>query len=313
MQKMEHIRGASESWLNLVETLFALARCQVGGLLFFGEAGVGKRTLWDIYFSNMDAFDDYVLIDGDATGAFQTWREAFDHQIPFFIHHWNTWPEERIQLAFQLLARDPAWDRIPWGASLLENNPEQARAWLKRNRHRFLRCYLMHVPPLRERTEDITVIAQALLLDTAEHYNKPARGWTPEAMDLLRRHPWWGNVRELTEVVKHAVLRHRNGLLIDEDTLRKAIRQARYLGASSDIYDRIRVFVHRMFQYLKEHPELSRNLKPWHYVLDEIRHHATLSILQLTHQNEDEAARILGINRRTLRRYARNRHSLSHL
>lgn len=311
MPIIKHLRGVSESWLNLVEVLLSLARCRSGGILLSGEHGVGKKSLWEMYIEVSDYKHPYVLISGHSRQAFQEWQTAFENRTPFFIEHWNTWPDESVKLILQRMSTSPEWEHIPWGGSLLENNPDQARNWIHRNRYRHTHLYYLHIPPLRERIEDISVIAQYLLITVAEQYGKSVHGWTPEAMDLLRRHPWWGNVRELSEVVKHAVARHKNGLLIDEHTTRKALRRVQNYGSSHDAGDRVRIFIHRMFQYLTEHPELCRNLKPWHYVLDEIRHHATISILQLTHQNVDEASRILGIHSRTLRRYSRNRHTLN--
>jgi two-component system response regulator HydG len=62
------------------------------------------------------------------------------------------------------------------------------------------------LPPLRERGEDIELLAQRFCERYARELGKPIAGFTPEALRLLNRHPWPGNVRELKNVVERAVV-----------------------------------------------------------------------------------------------------------
>ncbi|RMH16140.1 MAG: sigma-54-dependent Fis family transcriptional regulator [Acidobacteria bacterium] len=64
----------------------------------------------------------------------------------------------------------------------------------------------IHLPPLRDRREDLPPLAHAFLRRLARRYRKPLRGFAPEAMRALLRHAWPGNVRELGHVVERAVL-----------------------------------------------------------------------------------------------------------
>jgi DNA-binding NtrC family response regulator len=63
----------------------------------------------------------------------------------------------------------------------------------------------IQLPPLRERREDIPLLAEHFLRRTFAASGKEIRGFTPEAMAALLRHPWPGNVRELENVVERAV------------------------------------------------------------------------------------------------------------
>jgi len=63
----------------------------------------------------------------------------------------------------------------------------------------------IQLPPLRERREDIPLLAEHFLRRAAAASGKAIRGFTPEAMAALLRHPWPGNVRELENVVERAV------------------------------------------------------------------------------------------------------------
>jgi two-component system repressor protein LuxO len=72
-----------------------------------------------------------------------------------------------------------------------------------------LRIAPLHLPPLRERGEDIALIAQAKLREFASAEGGGFAGFSAEAVALLRRHQWPGNVRELINVIRHIVLAHR--------------------------------------------------------------------------------------------------------
>ncbi len=63
----------------------------------------------------------------------------------------------------------------------------------------------IHLPPLRERREDLPLLAEQFLRRAAASSGKAIQGFTPEAMAALLRHPWPGNVRELENVVERAV------------------------------------------------------------------------------------------------------------
>src|SRR5579863_1947034 len=64
----------------------------------------------------------------------------------------------------------------------------------------------IHLPPLRERHEDIPLLAAHFLGTHARRYRKPLQGFDPPAMQALLENPWQGNVRELNHVVERAVL-----------------------------------------------------------------------------------------------------------
>lgn len=64
----------------------------------------------------------------------------------------------------------------------------------------------IHLPPLRERGEDLPLMAMLFLKRAAAFYRKPVRGYTAEAMEAIRSYPWPGNVRELSNRVRRAVV-----------------------------------------------------------------------------------------------------------
>lgn len=69
-----------------------------------------------------------------------------------------------------------------------------------------LRVVEIHMPPLRDRTEDLPLLAQAFLKEFATENGKKINSFTPDAMEALLRHRWPGNVRELRTSIEHAVV-----------------------------------------------------------------------------------------------------------
>jgi DNA-binding NtrC family response regulator len=66
--------------------------------------------------------------------------------------------------------------------------------------------FVLRVPPLRERREDIPYLANRFLSVTNAELGKSIQGFSDDALELLGNHPWPGNVRELRHVVRQAAL-----------------------------------------------------------------------------------------------------------
>jgi DNA-binding NtrC family response regulator len=69
-----------------------------------------------------------------------------------------------------------------------------------------LNVFAMELPPLRERREDIPLLVQTFLSEFNRHNNKAIRGVDHEAMYVLERYPWPGNIRELRNVIERATI-----------------------------------------------------------------------------------------------------------
>jgi DNA-binding NtrC family response regulator len=64
----------------------------------------------------------------------------------------------------------------------------------------------IHLPPLRERREDIELLAQHFLRNYSQRYRKTISGFDSVATQVLHEHPWPGNVRELDHSIERGVL-----------------------------------------------------------------------------------------------------------
>jgi DNA-binding NtrC family response regulator len=85
----------------------------------------------------------------------------------------------------------------------------------------------MRIPPLRDRLEDIPVLAEHFLKIHRERYRRAIVGFTPEALEALRHHLWPGNVRELDHVIERAVLMSTGNVVTAFDLALEATPDAR--------------------------------------------------------------------------------------
>lgn len=96
-----------------------------------------------------------------------------------------------------------------------------------------LNGFCLTVPPLRERKEDIPLLAEAFLRRFALRERKPVMGFTPEAMDLLCCYHWPGNVREMENEIQRVVIHAENERLIASDLLSPSINILKTLVPSN--------------------------------------------------------------------------------
>ncbi|MDT7540910.1 MAG: hypothetical protein QOE33_814 [Acidobacteriota bacterium] len=69
-----------------------------------------------------------------------------------------------------------------------------------------LNVITIELPPLRQRKEDLPLLAASLIASLAHRHARPARSLSPAALEVLRAHHWQGNVRELRNVIERAVI-----------------------------------------------------------------------------------------------------------
>ena len=92
-------------------------------------------------------------------------------------------------------------------AATNKNLAEQVKAGMFREDLFFrLRVVELALPPLRDRREDIPMLAQAFVREFAKENDKPVKDFTAEAMETLLQYHWPGNVRELRTAMEHAVV-----------------------------------------------------------------------------------------------------------
>jgi DNA-binding NtrC family response regulator len=135
----------------------------------------------------------------------------------------------------------------------------------------------IHVPPLRERPEDITPLVDQVFVRISRRVGRAPLGISAEAMRWLRQHPWPGNARELINAVERAVALSEHDVLVIEDFETPGQR-----ASAGMIEDAL--------------------AQEWS--LEQLERLYIRRVLAHTQGNKAHAARILGLDRRTLYRKA---------
>jgi two-component system, NtrC family, response regulator HydG len=146
-----------------------------------------------------------------------------------------------------------------------------------------LNVFTLHLPPLRERMDDLSLLAQSFLEEYAQENAKPLVGFSEEALELMRRYHWPGNVRELRNAIQRAVILCRGEEIQARDLppgVRPTIRSesASSEGGGDDGSLRISLGT----------------------PLDEVEKAVILATLASCGQNKTRAAALLGISTKTL-------------
>jgi DNA-binding NtrC family response regulator len=143
----------------------------------------------------------------------------------------------------------------------------------------------IHMPPLRERREDIVLLANSFLSEFARENGRPEKPFTEAALTRLRSYSWPGNVRELRTAVEHAVVMS-NQEVLDIQHLPD------FLSGGGPSLDQ---------------PVPKNSLAPKEeFNLHALEQQAIQRALRRTEGNRTKAAELLGISRRTLQRKLRD-------
>ena len=135
------------------------------------------------------------------------------------------------------------------------------------------------VPPLKERREDIPLLAQHFLKKFAEKNRKTIKGFIPLAMDMLLNYPWPGNVRELENTIERAVI------LVTGEHITEA---------------QLPLSITEQYVAFENRPTGANQILDGTHSLEDIEKEAIIAALTASGGNKAEAARRLGITRKTL-------------
>ena len=140
----------------------------------------------------------------------------------------------------------------------------------------------IHLPPLRERVADIPLLAHTFLKEYARENDKPVGTFSTEAMELMLRYRWPGNVRELRASIEHAVVLCRGDQVLPRD-LPASVREPLLEAATRTTVP-------------------TNGVVPGKLSLREAEKQLIIHALQECEGNRTEAAKKLGVSRRTLHR-----------
>ncbi len=173
-----------------------------------------------------------------------------------------------------------------------------ARSQFRADLYYRLNGYTIQLPPLRERGEDLVLLADYFLLRANRDLGREVRGVSPAAMDLLRRYSWPGNVRELQSVVRQSVLQTTGPVLL-ADFLPEIVRGGSPSGLSSGLGEDAGSEYWERF--VSERLAGGGVEDLYDQALARMETELIARVLRRTGGNQLEAARILGVTRTTLR------------
>jgi Nif-specific regulatory protein len=146
-----------------------------------------------------------------------------------------------------------------------------------------LKVFPLRVPPLRERREDIPLLAAHFLQRFSVEFGKPAGGFSQQAMELLQSYDWPGNVRELQNEVQRLVIQLDSGGFVTPDMLSPRVRQV------EGMLERVRPTKGTL-------KEMMDQVERW-LLIEALREHSN---------NKTAAAKALGITREGLHKKLRS-------
>ena len=303
---MQNIIGRSPAMISLLETVAHVAPSEAT-VMITGESGTGKELIAGVIHHNSPRKDGpFVKINCAAITETLLESELFGHEKGAFTgadrrkegrfyqaNHGSIFLDEvsemplTMQVKLLRVLQERELTRVG-GEKVIPVDVRVIAATNKdlvdlKNRELFredlyyrLNVVSLEIPPLTERRDDIPLLAQHFLDIFVDKNKKEIKGFTPKAMDQLIRYDWPGNVRELMNAVERAVVLARTDYLDDQDfsILQPLLQQPAPAPSDFDNMDNI--------------------------PLEEVEKAAILRMLESVDGNKSEAARRLGITRKTL-------------
>ena len=242
-----NIVGKSKVIQDILELVQQVSQSD-SNVLITGESGTGKELIAKtIHFSSKRKDGPFVAVNcaalnpnlleselfghekGSFTGATHSKRGRFElaHKGTLFLDEIGELPLE-LQAKLLRFIQERSFERVGGTTSIkvdvriiAATNKDLKQAVEKKEFREDLYYRLnvvnIHMPPLRERVEDIPLLAAHFLKIYSEKNQKNIKGFTSKAMDLLISYRWPGNVRELENVIERAVVLCKKELIDIED------------------------------------------------------------------------------------------------
>src|SRR5688572_8672789 len=236
--------GANRGWLDVLNVAETVAGSD-STVLLQGESGTGKgviaryihelslRSSGPFVSINCGALPESLLeselfghVRGSFTGAVKDKTGMFSaaEKGSFFLDEiGETTAATQVKLLRVLQHREVipvgATEPIPINTRLIaatnrDLDEEIVRGNFRSDLFYRLNVIAIKIPPLRDRREDIPLLAESFLGEMARRRSEPAKSLSPEAAAQLQEYAWPGNVRELENAMERAVILANNGVIL---------------------------------------------------------------------------------------------------
>ncbi len=290
------------------------AQSEATTILIEGESGTGKELVARaIHFQsarrdapflalNCSSFQEHLLeneLFGHERGAFTDAREPkrglveLADEGTLFLDEVGDLPPATQAKLLRFL-EDRSFKRVGGGADLsvdlriVAATNRSLEAAVREGRYRQdlyyrLKVVSIELPPLRERGDDVLLLARHFLGLYSEKFRKRFRGIAPEVESLLRTYRWPGNVRELRNLLERIVLLEDDELLREDHLPGEMVAQ-----------------IESVPRVLRDALAARAEGEPGMPTLLEVEQEHILKVLEFTEGNRSQAARVLGISRQSL-------------
>jgi DNA-binding NtrC family response regulator len=309
------IVGKSEKMLTLFDLVAQVAPSR-STVLISGESGTGKELIAKAIHSASTRSDKAFIpintgsipvdllesqLFGHVKGAFTSaiaskkgLFEVADQGTIFFDEISTISPETQAKLLRVIQEREfmrlGGTETIKVDVRILAASNEDLTKLVREGRFREdlfhrLNVISLHLPPLRDRKEDIPLMVDRFLDQFCKENSKPPRGFTRGAMKLLMDYDWPGNVRELENVVERAVVLSTHES-VDVDLLPESVR-------TREIVKGVRLHLAEFLPPLPGEIGARGNSAPapsLFEILEEVERRIIVDMLERTSWNQTEAA-----------------------
>jgi two-component system response regulator AtoC len=303
--QFKNVIGRTAQMFEIYKTIAKVADTK-STVLLYGERGTGKELIArSIHYNSLRSDRPFIPVDcgslvetlmeselfghvrGSFTGALATKRGLFeeaDGGTLFLDEIGNLSPSMQVKLLRFLqeheIKRVGAMESVKVDVRVITATNQQLEPLVKDGKFRGdlydrLNVVSITLPPLRQRKEDIPLLATHFLQKFSEENHKNISHISPEALQILTEHSWPGNVRELEHTIERAVILSIHPIILPEDLPRKMFKEIKETG----------ILI----------PEKPLSLK-------EVEKRYVLKVLEETRGNKRKASEILGIDRTTLYR-----------
>jgi Nif-specific regulatory protein len=311
-----------------VYRLVRLAAPKSAHVLLIGETGTGKEVIAKAVHKlskradgpfirvNCGALHENLLeselfghIKGAFTGAVENKTGRFEaaHGGTIFLDEINS-TSPKLQVKLLRVLQEKEFERVGESRTIrvdvrvvaatnasLEQAVEEGE--FREDLYYRLNVIPVHLPPLRERRDDIPLLAQFFVKRYADLNKSPVPELTPAVLEALKAHDWPGNVRELENTLERLIVLADGGPIPPEllrfGRPRPTIRGPR--GAPADVPSLIHALVRAGMHAAK--PE---SLTLHKFLVDGVERELIEEVLRECNDNQVAAAKRLGINRNTL-------------
>lgn len=331
----DYVVGPSTSFQQILKQIRLVAPTNYS-VIIYGETGSGKEAIAnEIHRHSKRASEPFIAIDCGALSKDLAASELFGHEKGSFTGALNQkvgsfelanggtiFLDEIANLSYEVQVsllrvvqerkmrrvggtKDIELDvRILVASNEKLWNATQSGKFREDLYHRFNE-FSIEIPPLRERKEDIMHFATHFLNVTNKELNKNVRGFSPDVINAFNNYVWYGNLRELRNVVKRAVL------LTDGETI-----ELKSLPFEITNYEKINEFIpshstmvtslneapQAVHEHQADHTTKSRNVGDLNLKSASIdaEYETILAALKQVNFNKSKAAKLMKIDRKTL-------------